>query len=291
MLFESFPARLDIAPTITLPRRLPYVADAARALLGELDALVLVGARPPVAYFADASRKSALTSDRTEVVTLAGVGDDAEAALRALGEALALTSSPSPPDPRAPVPTTAQGPRLTVRRIVDEVVEQQPHDAIVIDEGISAAGQYLNAVGMRPELECSYLSLTGGSCGFALAGSIGAAIAAPKRTVIAIVGDGSAMYNIQALATQARETTRTVTIILANDGYKILELEYMSRLGADFGPAAKRLFAFGGGIDWVTLAKSFGVAAIAATDVQEMRAALREAFAASGPFVVVAKIG
>ena len=70
-----------------------------------------------------------------------------------------------------------------------------------------------------------WLHTTGGAIGFCLPNAVGAAIACPGRQVVALTGDGSAMYTLQSLWTMARENLKVVTLVFANRGYQILRSE------------------------------------------------------------------
>jgi acetolactate synthase-1/2/3 large subunit len=96
------------------------------------------------------------------------------------------------------------------------------------------------------------LALTGGAIGIGLPLAVGAAVAAPDRKVLALSGDGSAMYTIQALWTLARENLDVTVVVFANNSYRILNIE-MTRTGAgDAGPQAAKLLGLGDPkIDWV----------------------------------------
>ena len=91
--------------------------------------------------------------------------------------------------------------------------------------------------------------------------AIGAAVAAPGRRVINLEGDGSALYTIQALWTQAHEKLDVTTVILSNRKYAILELE-LAKVAANASRRALDLFDFKDPVlDWVRLAGSMGVEA------------------------------
>ena len=79
----------------------------------------------------------------------------------------------------------------------------------------------------------------GGSIGYSPPVATGAALACPDRRMFCMAGDGSAMYTIQALWTQAREQLPVTTIIFANNSYAILKAEY-SNMGAGTRPAPRR---------------------------------------------------
>ena len=90
----------------------------------------------------------------------------------------------------------------------------------MIDEAITSGRAFTAAtMGARPH---DWLNIMGGSIGWGLAASAGAAIAAPERKVIALEGDGSAMYTQQALWTMARENLDITIVIFANRAYRIL---------------------------------------------------------------------
>jgi acetolactate synthase-1/2/3 large subunit len=119
----------------------------------------------------------------------------------------------------------------------------------------------------------------------------GAAIACPDRPVLSLEGDGSAMYTIQALWTQAREGLDVTTVILANRSYAILDFE-LSRVGAAArGAAAEQLFGLGRpDLDFVAIADGMGVPGRRVDDAQGFAAALREALAEPGPRLIEARI-
>ena len=99
------------------------------------------------------------------------------------------------------------------------------------------------------------------------------------------------MYSTQALWTQARESLKVVTVVCANRAYQILKIEMaMQRVGPS-GPVAKSLTDLTQpAIDWVSVAKGHGVPASTVNTVRELRAALEEAFARSGPTLIEANL-
>lgn len=107
-----------------------------------------------------------------------------------------------------------------------------PDNAVVIDEAITS-GLMLSAMtagAPRHEL----LTLTGDAIGQGLPNAVGAAIACPDRPVLALIGDGTAMYTNQALWTVARERLDVTAIIFNNASYSILNVE-LDRVGAQAG--------------------------------------------------------
>ena len=114
----------------------------------------------------------------------------------------------------------------------------------------------------------------------------GAAIACPDRKVINLQADGSGLYTAQALWTQARENLDVLTLIWANRSYAILRGE-LANVGANPGRKAIDMLTLDHPpVDWVALAKGFGVEALQATDLAGVVAAMRAGLARRGPFLM-----
>ncbi|HZF42148.1 MAG TPA: thiamine pyrophosphate-dependent enzyme, partial [Sphingomonadaceae bacterium] len=154
-----------------------------------------------------------------------------------------------------------------------------PEGAIVIDEANTSGGPAYALCAAAPHHD--WLTLTGGAIGQGLPLATGAAVACPGRKVISLQADGSAMYTLQALWTQAREALDVVTVIFSNRRYAILAAEYERLTGASpVGSAAMEQFTLDRPeLDFVKLAEGMGVPAVCATDtamfVRQFRDALR----------------
>ena len=112
----------------------------------------------------------------------------------------------------------------------------------------------------------------------------GAAVACPDRRVLNLQADGSAMYTLQALWTQARENLDVTTVIFANREYKILNIEF-DRVGAgDQGEIARDMFSLDNpALDWVSLARGMGVEARSVSTLEEFNATLAAYLREPGP--------
>jgi acetolactate synthase-1/2/3 large subunit len=154
-----------------------------------------------------------------------------------------------------------------------------------MDEGNTSSGAYFSMSAAAPRH--SYLNLTGGSIGQGLPCATGAAIACPDRKVIAIQADGSAMYTIQSLWTQARESLNVVTLICANRAYRILGVE-LKRAGVkEPGPQAMSLIDLSKpNIDWVQASNSMGVPAVRVETAEALTRELERALALAGPHLI-----
>jgi acetolactate synthase-1/2/3 large subunit len=173
---------------------------------------------------------------------------------------------------------------LTPENLAAALAGLQPEGAIVMDEGLTAARAYFSAAANAPRH--TYLSLTGGAIGQGLPCATGAALACPDRPVIALQADGSGMYTLQALWTQAREGLDVTTVILANRGYQILAVE-LARTGiVEPGPGCRSLTDFDPVPDWTQLARGFGVPAVAVEDAEGLWRELDRALAEPGPHLI-----
>ena len=109
--------------------------------------------------------------------------------------------------------------------------------------------------------------------------------------MIDLQADGSALYAAQGLWTQAREACDVVTIILSNRSYAILEGEMRAVGVREFGRNARRMLSIDGpAIDWVSIARGFGVQGLRATTVGDFTAHLSTALSAPGPWLIEAVI-
>ncbi len=127
----------------------------------------------------------------------------------------------------------------------------------------------------------------GGSIGFSTPVALGAAVACPDRKVICMVGDGSAMYTLQSLWSQARENLDVVTVVFANRKYQILRGEFDGVGAGEPGQRANDMLTLDRpDLDWVALAKGMGVPATRVTTAEEFNKALADGIAGSGPHVI-----
>jgi acetolactate synthase I/II/III large subunit len=141
-----------------------------------------------------------------------------------------------------------------------------------------------SAAGAPPH---TWLSNAGGSIGYGMPVAIGAAIAAPDRKVIALEGDGSAMYTVQSLWTMARENLNVTVLVLANRSYQILKGELASVGAGNPGRKALDMLTLDRpDLDWVSLARGHGVEASRAHDLEELARELKRALAVKGPYLV-----
>jgi benzoylformate decarboxylase len=163
-----------------------------------------------------------------------------------------------------------------------QIAETLPGNAIVVEEGLVSARLLHSFLSLRDAR--GFFGLASGGIGFAIAGAIGIQLAEPRRPLVAVIGDGSAMYSIQALWTAAHLHLPITYIICNNRSYRILK----ERLLAFKGMAATNQSFTGMDfhdppIDFVALAQSVGVTARRITELDEFVPALEEALQHDGP--------
>jgi len=172
--------------------------------------------------------------------------------------------------------TTPIDPRFLMLRISEHL----PKDSVVVEEALISS---LSLPGFLPVRDPrAWYGLASGGLGFAMPGAIGASLAT-GRPVVAVVGDGSAMYGIQALWTAAHMKVPVTYVIANNRSYRILKERLVSMRGSDkfVGMDMKDP-----PIDYVGLAQAMGVPGRRVTDPNDVAPALREAAEQGGPRLI-----
>ncbi len=265
--------------------RVPYPVDQAVAALAGVKHLILVGAADPVGFFAYPNKPSRMASPDCQVHVLARPEHDMADALARVADALGIAALEAG---RARRPDAAR-PALTRGAVTSEAVAQTlaallPEDAVIIDESVSFGRAFFP--GTHVAAPHDWLQITGGAIGCGIPLATGAAIGAPGRRVVGLQADGSAMYTLQGLWTQARERLDVTTVILANRKYAILLGEYQG-VGANPGRTALDMLDLGNpDLDWVRLANGMGVEAGRAETMEAFADLFGQANARPGPFVI-----
>ena len=287
LVAETFATRHHRGAGRVAVEKLPYFGEQAEAFLAEFKTIVFCGTEPPVSFFAYPGKPSWLSPDGAALVRLASLREDADHALSGLAQALNAPSEPA----LVQVPTSFDPTpgKLSSSSIGAILAAQLPENAIVSDEGATQGGaSMLMCAGAKKH---DWLQLTGGAIGQGLPLAVGAAVACPDRKVIALHGDGGAMYTCQALWTMAREQLDVTTIILNNGSYAILNIELM-RVGVQNpGPKALSMLDLTNpGINWTQISEGMGVPAVRCETAEEFDAALKDALAHKGPRLIEAML-
>jgi acetolactate synthase-1/2/3 large subunit len=263
--------------------RIPYFAEQIVEFMKGTEQLILIGASPPVSFFAYPNKPSWCTPEDCKILYLAYANEDGTIALEALADVVKAPKQPlhvgvsrKPDIPNGPLNPHTAG---------QVIAHYLPNDAIISDEGATAGGGvHRYAANIEPH---DHLALAGGAIGQGIPVAAGAAVACPDRKVVCLHGDGGAMYTLQALWTQARESLDVTTVIFANRSYAILNIE-LARVGAgDPGPRAfSMLDLHNPELDWVKLASGMGVEASRATSVEEFATQFASAMKHRGPRLI-----
>jgi acetolactate synthase-1/2/3 large subunit len=262
---------------------LPYPVDDALTALAGARHLVLVGSKAPVAFFAYPDKPSALSPPQCETHTLATPSEDIVGALEALAEELVAPQN-VPVQARETYPPPSGG-AITPEAAAAAVGTLLPEGAIVVDEALTAATAFMSRT--RGAASHDYLQVTGGAIGIGLPLATGAAVACPDRKVICLQADGSAMYTVQALWTQAREGLDVITLVLNNRSYAILKHELVNVGAGDAGRRALDMMELDRpALDWVGLARGMGVEAARAKTMDELDRHFAAGLRSEGPYLI-----
>ncbi len=161
------------------------------------------------------------------------------------------------------------------------IAESIPDTAVIVEEGLSSTVSLLNFLSI--EDKSRYFGLASGGIGFATAGAIGIGLGVRPRPVVAIIGDGSFMYSVQALWTTANIDLPITYVILNNQGYQILKQRLKNFRGSEnfIGMSITDPE-----VDYVPLAKSMGIPAVKTENIKEIAELLRQSDGRQSPLLI-----
>ena len=291
LLSERAPARVERGAGIPIARFIPYFPSQALDLLSRYQGVVLAGTAEPVTFFGWKGYKSKLLNESQHVCHINADDKGLPTALENLADALGAPAGVNTFFPDASQVLRPDLPHgvLTAERAGIILAVLQPENAIIINESITSGGAYLPlAAGSLPH---TLLMLPGGAIGYGIPCAVGAAIACPLRPVINFQADGSALYTLQALWMQARESLNITTLICSNRSYNILNIEF-SRAGVTPGQSAQALTALANPeIDWVQISQGMGVPGVAVDSCEALSKALEKALDEPGPHLIEMRFG
>ncbi len=296
---------------------LPADARAIAKALGDADVIVLIGGAffedvwyAPGRHFAATAKiaqieESAATLAHKQRLDLGLVGN-LRVALGAVGDSVSRLATPesraAAADRNALLADRKRGEidgqqgraergwqrqPPSMARVMAELQAAAPADVIVVDESITASIDLARTLGIGGPGD--YFGARGGGIGQGIAGALGVKIAAPGRPVMAISGDGSAMYSIQSLWTAAHHDLAIVFVILANKEYRVLKHNldaYRQRYEAPSNNPYANMDLTEPSLDFAALAQGMGVPAKRVATGEDLGPALRAAFAAGGPYLL-----
>ena len=269
---------------------LPAAHDGIRAALREHDLVLVLGA--PVFPF---HTEGTVEGDTAvpEGTTLVQLTDDpAHAAWTPVGTSIvtgvrhgvhALLAGPPPPERPLPAPRAAverveaEDEGITEELLLQTLADLRPADSVVVEEAPATRGPMHDHLPFdRP---ASFFTCASGGLGHGLPAAVGMAMGRSER-VVALVGDGSAMYGIQALWSAAQQGVPLTVVVVHNARYRALD-QFAEHFGIS-KPVGTAL----PGLDFVALAAGQGVPGVRVERPDELAPALTEALRSSGPVVV-----
>ncbi|MBB3642327.1 benzoylformate decarboxylase [Variovorax atrisoli] len=273
---------------------LPAMRERIVELLEGHDLILAIGA-PAFAYHVEGAGPHVpagaalcqLTED-PDTAAWAPVGISAVGSIRlGLLDLLAVPPKKTRPLPpaRKAAPRAEPTPLMSVAYVLQTLAEARRPEHIVVEEAPSA----------RPVMQAhlpftrseTFYTMDSGGLGYGMPASVGVALGKPGSRVVCLIGDGSSMYSIQALWSAAQNRLPITFVILNNRRYAALQ---------DFAP----VFGFSPtdvvqgtelpDLDFPSLAKGMGCAAVRVTDPADLRTALDEALASDVPCVVEVRV-
>jgi benzoylformate decarboxylase len=277
---ETFGARSGFPQDHRLYRgTLPADRTGLRERLAPYDTVLVVGAPAfrqsgyaPGRLVEEGTRLAVVTDDPEELhrspADVAVLAPPA-AVCRAVAGRLPARDAP-PPEPLSlpdPPPPPKEGEPLAASHVLSALAQRLPRNAIVLEEAPVDRPELAHRLPAREPL--GYLSAAQGGLGFALPGSTGLRMALPDRPVVAVVGDGSAIYQIQAVWSAAHYNIGTVFVVLSNGGYAVMDV--LAGLHGGSGP-----WPGFGEIELAAVAQGFGCPARRIRTFEELTTTLDE---------------
>lgn len=284
LLCPTWPASLRRGAGVPKVTPLAYRSEQVQAQLAGVRHLVLAGARRPVASFGYPGKNGDLVPPGIDVHVLAEEFAPVLPQLTAIADRIAPELIPRPAPATRSAPPSGLLTRDNWAWVVGSLL---PPNAIVCDESIAAGMQTLDAAAAGAPAH-DVLGLVGLAVGQGLPLAVGAAVACPDRPVVCLEADGSAMYTISALWTQARNLDVT-TVVLNNKSYAILRSELDRVEARGNGSASTRMLELSApDLDFVSISRGMGVPATRANTAEELADQFTAAIRTPGPHLIEA---
>lgn len=282
----NFPAYVDRGAGTVPVARVPYFPEPAAAVLAPYRAVVLAGTDQPVNFFGYEGQWSNPVAADVPKLRIDTDAQDSAEALEALAAELGAPGKDALGNIVAgySIPDVPAG-KLTPEKACLTLAALQPEGAIIMDESLTAGMSYfpLGAT-LAPH---SYFMLTGGAIGQGMPSATGASVACPDRPVINLQADGSAMYTVQSLWTQAQSKMNVTTLICSNRSYNIINVELQRAGITSAGPRVRAFTDLGNPpIDWPSLSRGLGVPGVAVETAEDLARELTKALKEPGPHLI-----
>lgn len=201
-----------------------------------------------------------------------------DAAIDALIDAVAASPQRAVPAARLPAPRLEPTDPMPAEYVMQTIAELRGPNSIVLEEAPSHRDALQRYLPMRRGDD--YYAMASGGLGFAMPAAVGVALSRPGQRVIAVIGDGSAMYAIQALWLAAQLNLPLTVVVLNNGGYGAMR-SFSRRFNIGSLPGIEIA-----GLDFTALARGQGCDGLRVETAADLRRALQRALAAERPCVV-----
>ncbi|MFH1140586.1 MAG: thiamine pyrophosphate-binding protein [Chloroflexota bacterium] len=176
-------------------------------------------------------------------------------------------------------------PKISPERMMTELAQVMPKDAIMASEAITSGGALMGAMDFdRPG---DYYSARGGALGWGIPGAIGVKLANPQRPVVAVVADGSSMYTVQGLWTASRYNIPVTYVICNNASYRILKqgmAMYLTDTGRESQYLGMNFYELP--LNLAKMAEAFNIEGIRVEKGDDLRRAYEKALSSNKPTLV-----
>ncbi len=228
---------------------------------------------PEIIHVTDDPAEAARAPALSVVAAVGSVARGLSERLRPRSPALPVTPRPGP----APVDAPATGP-IPPPFLMAALARALPEDAVLVEESPSNRNDLRAQVWIRRP--ASFFATTSGGLGFAMPAAVGIKLASPERPVVCLIGDGSALYAAQTLWSAVRLGAAVTFVIVSNGRYAILEAA--ARFGGIEGLPSMEL----PGLDFLSLASTFGCDAVRISEPAELPGALSAALHGNVPMLI-----
>jgi benzoylformate decarboxylase len=274
----------------SFPERHPQFAGFLHASPGQLsdalrahDLVVVIGA--PVFTFHVEGHASIFDGETTifqitDDPTAAAVTPSGTSIVATMKPALSMLLEMLPETKRTapagrvllPKPTAADP--IPVEYLLDALFHAMPADAALVEEAPSHRPAMQKFMPMRGQ--DSFYTMASGGLGWSLPAAVGMALGRPGVRTVCLIGDGSAMYSIQALWTAAQRKLPLTVVVINNSGYGAMR-SFSQVMQVRNVPGLELP-----GIDFVKLAEGMGCDAVRVAKASELAAALKRGLAHDG---------
>ncbi len=257
----------------------PFPDNAKRVQIECTRAELAVDHRIDLGLYGDLAETLALTVNAIQTLP----GDYAKNA-RARSQQIAQRREKTQAAAQASLDKTWDASPMAPARALHELANALPNNSIVVDESITASVELARVFNFKQPGD--YIGGRGGGIGQGIAGAIGVQVAQPDRAVIALTGDGSAMYSIAALWSASHHNLPILFVVLSNREYRVLKHNmdiYRARFDTNSNKPYPNMDLTNPTLGFVDIAKGFGLEAQQITDADDIGERVSALLAAKRP--------